>query len=769
MARVISSTSEYLDRRNPAAVSNAQDSLAKNVYRNKTFENFGKILSAADKVVTSPAVIGVASVLKAIAPTGEATVLNTDDLKQKAVQAKVGPIATEPVAIKPTDAEVKVADLVVSTYGRYDQIPANVLKKMTPGQLEAAKSRSPLAPLTPAVTEQPSPSRVEVSAESQRMNQEAAARAEEIAGQKELALAEKRKMDVEEAVKDARDLMKIADRNRQLRDIALQEGNQAEANMLEQEYLSLQRQAKSRVAASGLDWEMVGQTVRAADAKKQAAAEVRAAGTSFSEVVAKQGNQIIDAGQAMVESEKIRLMEKEAAGTLSIMEGQLLDYLEEFAARPVGSVARTESPRGTRQNIAQNSPVDRRAPEPAPPMDSVAASEAEAPASSQAGAGMGPAELINQRIEVLQAQRRRSPYEDIELMLLKNQRPGETLPPQQKQTGQATESMPSRRNVATAASEPLDLSSEQGIMAAARMADTAEKQSAIVRAAYQVIRPEARQAATVFEALGFGVPTRPSSEQIRMVTSLFPKIETTSEMDLASAQSLYARAELTRQQAKLAAENAETERLIRGGKVDEKIASGELKHANAIAAIRNAESARIRALKSGKRGSGLAAAKKVEATNKAGLSAAASSVNSRNQQNDADIGRIEAEIKATRAISDPGPKPVLQDKYPDSVSRAKHNALVVKWREKSYKYDNAKQIAKDLESKRQEKLAHRKTLTGAKQEIVGAYSKLGDSALIVATIENASKALTPPTEAAQPSPTVGAPTKKQPTAEDVFE
>ena len=94
MARVISSTSEYLDRRNPAAVSNAQDSLAKNVYRNKTFENFGKILSAADKVVTSPAVIGVASMLKAIAPTGEATVLNTDDLKQKAVQAKVGPIAT---------------------------------------------------------------------------------------------------------------------------------------------------------------------------------------------------------------------------------------------------------------------------------------------------------------------------------------------------------------------------------------------------------------------------------------------------------------------------------------------------------------------------------------------------------------------------------------------------------------------------------------------------------------------------------------------------
>jgi hypothetical protein len=327
--------------------------------------------------------------------------------------------------------------------------------------------------------------------------------------------------------------------------------------------------------------------------------------------------------------------------------------------------------------------------------------------------------------------------------------------------------MPSRRNVATAASEPLDLSSEQGIMAAARMADTAEKQSAIVRAAYQVIRPEARQAATVFEALGFGVPTRPSSEQIRMVTSLFPKIETTSEMDL--AQSLYARAELTRQQAKLAAENAETERLIRGGKVDEKIASGELKHANAIAAIRNAESARIRALKSGKRGSGLAAAKKVEATNKAGLSAAASSVNSRNQQNDADIGRIEAEIKATRAISDPGPKPVLQGNFANSSTRAKHDALVAKWREKSYKYDNAKQIAKDLESKRQEKLAHRKTLTGAKQEIVGAYSKLGDSALIVATIENASKALTPPTEAAQPSPTVGAPTKKQPTAEDVFE
>ena len=83
MARVISSTSEYLDRRNPARVDAITERLLKSKARASAAEQFNTVLGTAERIISSPAIVGAVSAIR------EGLTPSPEDLKAQAAQARL--------------------------------------------------------------------------------------------------------------------------------------------------------------------------------------------------------------------------------------------------------------------------------------------------------------------------------------------------------------------------------------------------------------------------------------------------------------------------------------------------------------------------------------------------------------------------------------------------------------------------------------------------------------------------------------------------------
>lgn len=213
---------------------------------------------------------------------------------------------------------------------------------------------------------------------------------------------------------------------------------------------------------------------------------------------------------------------------------------------------------------------------------------------------IGPKESVDARIAVLEAKPKRSFAENRELTILREQRVGETLPP-------APRAMPAPRAArapAVAVEEEFVAATPEQLYSEARLADTAEKQAAVLEKAATVFRAQPARPRNIFEALGFGRPAGADEDQLRIIAGLFPKIMTTTEKDIAAAELSRARAMALKEQAGLTGEKTESERLNRGAEQELKLAKAYKLRADALTAAEKAAAAARRGGKGKGKGAG---------------------------------------------------------------------------------------------------------------------------------------------------------------------
>jgi len=705
MARVISSTSEYLDRRNPARVDAITERLLKSKARASAAEQFNTVLGTAERIISSPAIVGAVSAIR------EGLTPSPEDLKAQAAQARLTQ-QTQSAALQ----EDRVVQNVLKQYGSPMNVPGFVLDTLTPRQRErlnemglsqfetqakaqpapAMPSLKPAAPISeaerkvPTVAEQQGLAQIEagMAREAAGQAREERARAGEAFARGELEMARGREAEIEAAGTEAKRLMSVAEGHRQLRDIALQEGNQEEANRQGAMFLELQQQAKKMVEGAGLDWEMTTAQQRLESARAGAKMEPS---PQFSAEVANVGNAIIDRGQEAVDNAKMRILQKPNP---TPAEQQLLAFLEEMAPGAVGSVSRV-----TPTAPAAPAPEVARAPETQAPEATMAAETSEAPERTSE-TQRGPAELVAERIAALEAKPGRTDYENYELQLLRAQRVGPTEAPVTVSQAETLGLLGRETMPAETEAQPemtgFDLSTPAGIYAAARMADTREKQALVLAAAQQVLRPE-RRATNLFEALGFGGPTQASTQQMALVSNLFPKIVTQTEKDLAQAQLSIARAEQLRQQAKLTGERAETERVMRGAKTEAELAKAFKSRASAFAELDRAKAALMRARKAG-RGVG-AALKKVRQNQKDSITfnyQVETQARTRHRE-------LESEERELARVKSPGAEPTLPTVQSSQRMRA-YAQEKAKWDKANADYQRAQARLASIPGEKTEQL-----------------------------------------------------------------
>lgn len=616
MARIISNTSEYLDSRDPLKVRQYQQALLRTKTRASGLQALNTVLNTADKIVSSPALIGGIAAAKQI--------FSGDDREQMIKKAAEARSATAAGGNDET-----VVNNVLAKFGDPSQVPSFVTDTLTPAQQQMLQSKgvqnyvgqavaglpSQPAPASPPPAapqpRQPIDARVaEMAADQARTAQpgkemQAGLQEAELLNQEKLA--KKSEAEVRAAEDGIKQLMRIAKYTQRLADT---EEDANKRNQLRRESAGYMEQAKSRLSSAGLDWRLN---------------EDFEQDPQYNQAVVSLGDSIVDRGQEYLDSVKVQLLQKTS---LTPAEKELLAYLEDVAPGKVGSVARVQrqgimpserAPRrgaeGAGDGIDDNLPdevvdlTEQYGDETAPELPKSVAAGVTPPVQSEStAANQGPAELVSERIGVLQ-NKRRTPYEDYELQLLQAQR----IPATQDRQ-QLTEVPQMQRKKEDASPEAqeaafeysFDLNTQDGIYAAARQADTHGKQAMVLAAASHIMRPERKAPSNIFEAMGFGGPTQATGAQINLVRTLFPVIQTQSEKDYAAAQLSYARAQMLREQSKLTSEKTETERQGRGAKIEVDLAKAFGARASAFANLDRAKAAMIRAGKSGK-GKGTAA------------------------------------------------------------------------------------------------------------------------------------------------------------------
>ena len=626
-------------------------------------DKLGKVISMADKVVSSPAAIGVAGLLK-----GGFDKLSKSDMLKQAAEARLGPaggaasVAETAVTATPQSTAAMVAD----TYGGAANVPPNIIANMSDEDKQAlvglytaeatAQPAPAIPPLATAVAGGEGPGMV---AEAKSVAQEDERRARSV----EATNAE----DEQEFVKKKETKMKAfqstaknyTDTAKQLGLLASMEDDPVEARALKEEARKMRLMAVAELRKISGEEQV----------KKTAAPQAERGEVQFPPEIASAGDKIIDAGQASVDAIKERILSSENP---TPQDEALLSYLEEMAPGKVGEVSREAAPLPDVQKYLAPTP---------PP------GEYDAIKEGNLVIAKGEDAVANE-IHYLNGISDRTKGEEALLAYLKAQRGGsqaaqvpaaspildERLPdvlrrrslkhipevPTASQTARQPDTTATAPSVSPdqsgVAQQPspasFDLGTPAGIYAAAKMAKTARQQAIVMQAASQVLRPERKAPSTIFEAFGAGGPTQAGARQLAMVNALFPKIKTQTEKDLANAELARARAEQARAQARLIGEKGISEGALRGAKLGTEIAKKYKLRATANAALDQAKAALIRANKSG-RGRGRAtsnlkrAVKDATAKNKALRRSA-----------EAQNRAFESERRALAKHGNPGPKPV---------------------------------------------------------------------------------------------------------------
>jgi len=578
-------------------------------------DKLGKVISMADKVVSSPAAIGVAGLLK-----GGFDKLSKSDMLKQAASARLGPAGEATTAeAAATATPQNAAALVASMYGGAANVPPNIIANMSEEDKQAlaglyadeatAQPAPAIAPLATAVAGGEGPG---MAAEAKSVAQEDERRARSVEAtntEDELEFVKKKETKMKTFQVAAKN---YTDTAKQLGLLASMEDDPVEARALKEEARKMRLMAVAELRKISSEEQI----------KETAVPQAERGEVQFPPEVASAGDRIIDGGQVSVDAVKERILSSENP---TPQEEALLSYLEEMAPGMVGEVSR-EAP----TQMAQAAPA------------AEVADTAHAAESEEAVSAASP--ILDERLpDVL----RRRPLEHIPEI------PETSQTARQPDTTASTPSVsPDQSGVAQQAPPAsFNLSTPAGIYAAAKVATTRRQQAMVMQAASQVLRPERRAPTTIFEAFGAGGPTQAGARQLAMVNALFPKIKTQTEKDIASAELARARAEKAREQAKLIGEKGISEGALRSAKLGTEIAKKYKLRATANAALDNAMANLIRANKSG-RGRGRAtsnlkrAVKDATAKNKALRRSA-----------EAQNRALETERRGLSKFGNPGPEP----------------------------------------------------------------------------------------------------------------
>jgi len=680
MARIIADVGGYLRARKGPKL----DELSKQPVRNRTMEQLGVVINAADKIATSPAIVGgVAALRESFAGAAEdpraraAKQLQDPQRVAKTLAATYGDasqVPTEIIANLPQETQDALVELYAQTAGPPETLspgPSPLLDPVTaPRQaaaMEAARRKEAIAPAQPPmdiqrfVAGKEMATRADIAAEKARKQQQVrnlqtlkkeiqdAGLAQQFSGyfDADPAVRSANVAVLEELISGKDVVQQAAGANRMFAAAATPAQKAARAQQLldfidrYESIMDLPRssqQGKRDVRAAEVLTEDV---IRAQDTAPRAV-ETDVVGRAPVE-------QPMGFGAALTPGDSAGLSPRQDAG-LSV------DELTRIGQRAL-SGARAEIP-GVPTSVPATTPQT----EPSVIEPSVTAPVATAPAPAVTE---GPREMVEARIATLEAMPRRSAYENYELGLLKAQRVGPTQAAVDidetvvdTRTGAATRATP---DVVEDLAEisVFDLSTPEGIYAAARTADSRMKQAVVLEAAAKVLRPERKRPQTIYDALGFGGPTQPTQTQLRTVTALFPQMERQSDKDIARARLYEARALETREKAKLVSEKAETERIQRGAKTETELSKGFKNRASALAALERAKAAMLKARKTG-RGRATNSLKKAAKDAKAANKMLRSNAESRKKE-------LESEERQMARVKPPGVRPERPEGYTDAA------------------------------------------------------------------------------------------------------
>ena len=271
--------------------------------------------------------------------------------------------------------------------------------------------------------------------------------------------------------------------------------------------------------------------------------------------------------------------------------------------------------------------------------------------------------------------------------------------------------------VAEETAAPQEFRSSDDVLAAARVADTYEKQQEVLAAASKFFRPKATN---IFEAAGFGGISRsPDNVRIaREVAALFPKFKSESEKEkeMADIQAKIARTELARQQTLLAGAKTASEEAYRPGKIDEQIARNAKTRMDAYVAYQNAKARMMDAVRKGNKAGAKGAAGDADIRLKDYLKLVAGEVD----QIEREIGQQTGTVTANEGKKREA-ETTLQDLQANEPHRGKTLEELEKERDKykpgnrNYEYYNKQYAEKEGWSKQKSSMTSK--LAGAIAEI----------------------------------------------------